>query len=166
VPFLTSAGLGRAEAANVVGWLGVSAMVGRMLTGFVIDRFHAPYVCAGVFLVEAVAYASLGFLPVHAARFSIMVIGLSHGAEVDCFTYCTARYFGIKSYGIVFGLLSTGAAIGNGIGPPLFGFVRDLTGSYRQPFLMDALFGVGAAVLLFLAGRYPFIVAASEKPAK
>jgi MFS family permease len=166
VPFLTNSGLGRAEAANVVGWLGVSAMVGRMVTGFVIDRFHAPYVCAGVFLVEAVAYASLGFIPVRSAQFSIMVIGLSHGAEVDCFTYCTARYFGIKSYGVVFGLLSVGAAIGNGIGPPLFGFVRDLTGSYREPFLMDALFGVGAAILLMFAGRHPFIAAASEKKAE
>lgn len=161
IPFLTSSGLGRAAAADMVGWLGVTAMLGRIATGFVIDRLHAPYVCAVVFLVEAAAFASLGLIDVHGARFPIMVIGLSHGAEVDCFTYCAARYFGIRSYGMVFGLLSVGAAIGNGLGPPLIGLVRDLSGSYPEAFCVDAAFGIVAALLLALAGRHPFL----ESPA-
>lgn len=157
VPFLTSGGLDRSQAANYVGLLGLTAMFGRMITGFIIDHLHAPFVCATVFVIEAAAFATLGVIEVRYAYVPIMVIGFAHGAEVDCFTYCTARYFGMKSYGVVFGLLSVMAAIGNGFGPLLFGFVRDLSKSYSNSFFMDAAFAIGAAILLVLAGRRPFL---------
>ncbi len=93
-------------------------MFGRMITGYSIGRLHAPFVCATVFIIEAAAFASLALIQCNTHWAPIMVIGFAHGAEVDCFAcHSTARYFGMKSYRVVFGLLSVMAAIGNGFGP-------------------------------------------------
>ncbi len=159
VSFLTAGGLNRVQAATYVGTLGITAMFGRLVTGYIIDRISAPVVCATVFVIESVAFCSLAVINVRYAFLPIMVIGCAHGAEVDCFAYCTARYFGLKSYGSIFALLSVLAAVGNGVGPLLFGVIQNLTNSYRDSYFTDGVLALGAASLLAVVARYPYLSA-------
>ena len=66
------------------------------------------------------------------------------GAEVDLVSYLAAKYFGMKHYGRIFGMLYSLLVLGAAISPILVGFSWDLTGNYNAAFL-------GAAIATFLS---------------
>ena len=66
-----------------------------------------------------------------------------------------ARYFGLRNYGRIYGLLYTGVALGAGPGPISFACLSQFTGSYLASFQAAmALFAFGGVSILLL-GRYP-----------
>src|SRR5438105_4506080 len=50
VPLLTDAGLSPASAAATMGIFGLATMTGRLLAGYLVDRFFAGYVATALFL--------------------------------------------------------------------------------------------------------------------
>ena len=68
--------------------------------------------------------------------------------------FLVARYFGMKSYGAVYGTLYGFFALGAGIGPVVFGRAFDATGSYDGPLIVSAFMLVAGAALLLTLGRY------------
>ena len=44
VPLLTDAGIPRAQAAATMGIFGLATLCGRLLAGYLVDRFFAAYV--------------------------------------------------------------------------------------------------------------------------
>ena len=162
VPLMVDAGMTRGEAAAHVGWLGVSVILGRLVAGYLIDRFWAPGVAAIMLSIPAVSALLLSqtildplLLPI-----SIGLIGLAAGAEFDLIAYLASRYFGTAHYAKIYGLLYAIFMLGAGIAPPVFGYCFDVFGSY-QPILQVAagLFIAGALVLLTL-GPYPRLAGA------
>jgi predicted MFS family arabinose efflux permease len=156
-PLLMDRGFQPQEAAKIAGVIGVSVILGRLLAGFLIDRFWAPLVTLPMLALPALACFLLAQpeVPAFAAILSAMLIGLAAGAETDLVAYLTARYFGLANYGRLYGLQYSVFGFASGISPFLFGKVFDVTGSY-QPILYAAavLFVLGAVALLAL-GRYP-----------
>ena len=156
-PLLMDRGFQPQEAAKIAGVIGVSVILGRLLAGFLIDRFWAPLVTLPMLALPALACFLLAQpeVPAFAAILSAMLIGLAAGAETDLVAYLTARYFGLANYGRLYGLQYSVFGFASGISPFLFGKVFDVTGSY-QPILYVAavLFVLGAVALLTL-GRYP-----------
>ena len=158
VPMLTDSdiGLDRNTALAIAGVQGVAIMLGRLGTGFLVDRFHPPYV-AGVFLAIpalGAALLTIGALPIWAMVIAVIIFGLAAGSEIDLIPYLTARFFGLKSYGKAYGLIYVIFYVGVGIGPVFYGKVFDVTGSY-----MLALY---ATIPLLLIGAG--IIAAMGKP--
>ena len=156
IPFLTASGLSRASAATYVGLLGVFSVTGRVVTGFVIDRLHVAFVCAIILLMEAVAFAAFGWFETRFVVMAISVTGFAFGGEISCMGYAIARYFGVKHYGAIYGLLSVVCGIGVGLGPPVFSFLREISGVYSVPFFVSAGLAVGAAAFFAILGIYPF----------
>lgn len=156
-PLLMDRGFEPREAARFAGVIGLSVMAGRLVAGFLIDRFWAPAVTLPMLALPAAACFLLAQPEVapSAAFLSAMLIGLAAGAETDLVAYLTARYFGLANYGRLYGLQYSIFGFASGLSPFLFGKVFDVTGSY-QPILYVAavLFVVGAVSLLSL-GRYP-----------
>src|SRR3546814_8768448 len=68
--------------------------------------------------------------------------------------YFTARYFGIKNYGRIYGFLYTGVALGAGLGPFCFAFLSDITGSYVASFQAALGLFLFGGVSILLLGRY------------
>jgi OFA family oxalate/formate antiporter-like MFS transporter len=83
------------------------------------------------------------------------MIGLATGAETDLVAYLTARYFGLRHYGRIYGVQYSVFALTSGIAPFTFGKVYDVYGSYL-PMLHVAMvtFVLGETLLLSM-GRYP-----------
>ena len=156
IPFLTDSGLNRSQAAMYSGLMGIALMVGRLITGVLMDRFHAPYVCAVLFLSEAVALAILGLFQAHYAPIAVFVIGFSLGAETNCIAYCTMRYFGLKSYCELSGIFNIAICIGHVFGPLSFSLVKNATGSYSIGFVVWGGLAAVGAVLFTLVGRRSF----------
>lgn len=163
-PLLIDRGFEPQDAAKFAGVIGVSIIVGRLVAGFLIDRFWAPLVTLPMLALPAVACLLLAKadVPAGAAVLSALLIGLAAGAETDLVAFLTARYFGLAHYGRLYGLQYAVFGFASGISPFIFGRVFDYYGTYR-PILFAAaiLFVVGATALLAL-GRYPVHTAAPE----
>lgn len=130
VPMLTDAGLTPARAGAIAGLLGLAVILGRALTGIVIDRVFAPRVALVIFASAACGcwLLALGGAPL--APYSAILVGLAMGAEVDLIGYFAARYFGLKSYGRIYGWLYAIFMSGTSIGPLIAGVAFDRFGNY------------------------------------
>jgi MFS family permease len=156
VPALTDAGFRPTAAAFVLSVYGVSLIVARLGIGWLLDRFWGPGIAAVILTSPMVACLILANHPTFAsAILASALIGAASGAELDLLAFFTARYFGIKSYGQIYGFLYTGVALGAGFGPVSFAYLSDVSGSYVASFYVAlALFGFGGLSILGL-GRYP-----------
>jgi MFS transporter, OFA family, oxalate/formate antiporter len=157
VPYLSDQGMTRAEAAVRPGLFGVSSLLGRIVTGFIFDRFRAPPVCAAIFLMAALAAAALAVFGVTYSTLFIIITGLALGSETDALGYLTVRYFGMRAYGEIATLFAVGLAIGNGIGPFAISRLRELSGGYEIPFLVVASLTGVASALMVLLGRHRYL---------
>ncbi|MFZ4603829.1 MAG: MFS transporter, partial [Caulobacterales bacterium] len=148
---------GAAEAVGLAALVGVAVIVGRIVGGYLIDRFWAPGVAAIFLSAPAIALWFLGApeMTRDMAMISIFLIGFGAGVEYDFMAYLVARYFGTRAYGAIYGSLYGFFAIGAGFGPPMFAAaVR--SGPAAVESLMHAAMGVlivGSVALLTL-GRY------------
>lgn len=144
-------------AASVLGIVAIGILVGRLLVGFLFDRFWAPGVAFPALLLPAIACWLLmgteaSFLHVAIGGF---LLGFAAGTESDVIAYLAAKYFGMAHYGRIYGVLYMPFAIGSAISPIAYGMVRDRTGSYDAILLVAmAMFAAGGALLLAM-GRYP-----------
>lgn len=144
-------------AAQVMGVVALGILSGRVIVGLLFDRFWAPGVAFPVLLLPAVACWLL--MGTGGTLGAVMVggfmLGFAAGAESDVIAYLAARYFGMKHYGRIYGVLYMPFGIGSAISPILYGLSRDGTGSYDQMLAAAmVMFAVGGALLLTM-GRYP-----------
>lgn len=153
---LTDKGFTAASAATVQGVYGLSIMLGRLVVGWLIDRYWAP----GVALVS-LSLPTIGCLILTGspdftwAVVAALLIGFAAGAELDLMAFFAARYFGLAHYAKIYSILYAILAVGSGTAPMLFARVFDLTSSYEISFMIAAgLFLFGAVIALAL-GRYP-----------
>ena len=162
VPLLTDRGIRADRAVVVFSGIGASLIVGRLLCGFLLDRFFGPHVAIAFVVLPALGVATLlaSRDPLLTA-FGAVLIGLGMGAEVDLIAYLQSRYFGLRAFGQIYGYLFAVFTIGSGLGPFAMGAAYDATGSYRPALIAFVVVLVCAAwLLLRLPRRYPFPVMA------
>lgn len=153
---LKTAGFARAEVVALVTLIGLSVTAGRLVGGWLIDRLWAPGVACVMIGLPAVACYLLASseLSVSAARGAIVMIGIASGVEYDLMAFLVARYFGMKSYGAIYGAQYGFFALGAGLAPVVFGRAFDNTGNYNSVLLLSAVFLIVGAASLLALGRY------------
>ncbi len=153
-PLLRDTGFSGSIAALLGSLFAISIAVGRMGTGFLLDRFWAPGVAAATFvvpLIGATIFLSADSPALLIAALAVFSFGIAQGAEGDFMAYLTPKFFGLKSYGVIFGSLLTFVSIALGLGAVLFGVIHDKTGSYKMALII--------AILAYLAGAFFILVA-------
>jgi len=131
VPLLCDGGMTLPRAAAVASIIGIGVILGRVLIGWTIDRLFAPYVAAVVFLITAIGCVLLDLAGADAAPISAFAVGLALGAEIDLIAYLTARYFGMRNYGFLYGSIYSMFSVGAAAGPVIVGYLFDWYGSYN-----------------------------------
>lgn len=152
-------------AALASSLIGAGSITGRLLSGYLLDRFFAPKVAAVTFGGVALAMALLGvFGRIHVALAAAFVIGLGFGAEGDIIAYLISRYFGLLSFGEIYGYAFSAFVITGGLGPLLMGVGLDRTGSYLIPLM--AFSAAALIAVLFVARLGPYRYGPSEVGAR
>lgn len=128
----TDGGIDPLKAAQITGLIGISSILGRLTTGFLIDRVNAAVVGAVAFVMPAIACGVLlaGGVNVWGATLAAILLGLTQGAEIDIFGYLTTRYFGLRNFGSLFGGVLLSLSVGTAFGPLLASQLFDLSGDY------------------------------------
>jgi MFS family permease len=157
VPLLTDRGFAIGQATSTLSAVGLSTIAGRLVSGYLLDRFFAPHVAAGLFLLPLAGVGILAAGPGGTALLiAAIALGFGLGVEVDVIGFMVSRYFGLRSYGAIYGCMFAIFTVGTGLGPVLMGLSFDRTHSYR---LALAVFGVAlvcASGLVSRLGRYTF----------
>lgn len=161
---LKGGGLDQATILHLTPFIGLSALTGRLTGGWLLDRFWAPGISLVILCAPGLScwLLSQGPLTFPAALGSIFLIGFAVGVEYDLMAFFVARYFGMRSYTAIYGILYVFFSIGAGLGPLMFGRSFDATGSYKT--ILQASFVmlvIGAASFLTL-GRYRRFAATPE----
>jgi MFS family permease len=164
VPLLTDAGIPRGQAAATLGVFGLATLCGRLLAGYLVDRFYAAYVATVLFLAPIAGFAFLytahGVLP----TFGVILLGLGLGTEIDLIAFLVSRYFGQRSFGQLYGYCFMAFGFGSAGGRFLGGYIYQQAHSYA-PALLGASGALVIAVLLVnLLGPYLYPVRHEVEP--
>jgi len=137
---------------NVVSLILASSIIGRLLMGWLADRFPRKYVMLLIYLIVASAIPLL----FAADRFGMIylfavVFGIGLGGDYMIIPLMAADLFGVRVLGRVMGIILTADGVAEATAPMLVGYLRDTGGDYTMGFYtLIALALAGAAAILFL----------------
>jgi len=159
VALLTDRGMAPHVATSLLIAVGLATLLGRLISGFLLDRIFAPRLAAAIFLIPLIGMTTLllGGASSAAGLAAAICFGFSLGAEVDIVGYLVSRYFGIRHYGEIYGYIFAIFTIGSGLGPYVMGLNFDQTGSYSVALgtFCGMLIVASATILSLGPYRYP-----------
>jgi predicted MFS family arabinose efflux permease len=157
IPILIDLGTSQTAAAYYASVGGMAGIAGKLVTGYLLDRFPARWVCGLTIAAGAVTFLLL-LLPERTAGIVLLAMainGYTAGSKLQMFGYLAAAYSGMRNFGAIYGTLSCVLAAGSGLGPVVAGLVFDQYGTY-VPFLYFGVVGTFfGAFLLAGLGPYP-----------
>ena len=130
-PMLGDRGVDPGTAARALSLIGIFLIFGRVLAGYLLDRFPpalVAFVCLAIssFGVAAIAFGVTG----PALYLAIGLIGFGIGAEFDFMSYFISRYFGMVSYGRIYGFVYGAFQTGGSVGPIMMAAIFEQSGTY------------------------------------
>lgn len=157
VPVLIAEGLTPGRAAATAGLLGIGSIIGRLCGGLLLDRFNGNIVAACSVLVPLIPATILIMTDQSMlwAGLACQVLGLSIGTEMDCCAYLSARHFGTRNFGALFGTINGLLLFGVGVAPFMANYIYDVTNSYDIALIGLIPLFVITAILFATLGRYP-----------
>ncbi len=143
------------NAASVLSLVLAFSIAGRLLIGWLADRFSKKYVMLLTYLLVA-AGIPLMFLGTTQLTLYVSgaIFGLGLGGDYMIIPLMTAEIFGTEVLGRLLGVILTAGGIAEAAAPWLIGRLRDATGSYRESCIV--LVGIallGSVAVLALPGR-------------
>jgi predicted MFS family arabinose efflux permease len=157
IPILTEAGVSRSNAALLAGLGGLAGIVGKLVTGALMDRYRANWVGGLTLGATALAFGLLldGVRTPVLIVVAMLVNGYAAGTKVQICSYLTSRYAGLRNFGAIFGFMGSLVALGSALGPLIAGMVYDATGGYTPFLVVGALGCLFAGFLILTLPRYP-----------
>ncbi|MEW6650900.1 MAG: OFA family MFS transporter, partial [Chloroflexota bacterium] len=130
---------------------------GRVLAGALSDKFGrravllASYIFQAIvifLLSQAVEGSWLASIPV-LALFSIL-IGVNYGAVMAVYPAITKDFYGLKNFGVNYGLVYTAWGLGGFMLSQIAGGINDATNTYTYAYFLSAGLLIVSAVMMYL----------------
>jgi len=142
----------QSEAANVISLVLLSSIVGRLLMGWLADKFQKKYVMILIYILVASAIPLLYFaLTPGVIYLFAFIFGMGLGGDYMIIPLMAAELFGVRVMGRIMGLVLTADGIAEALSPFLVGWLRDRSGSYANGFaalIFLAVIGIVAIAML------------------
>jgi MFS family permease len=140
------------EAARVASLVLASSLVGRLLMGWLADRYEKKNVMLLIYLLVAGSIPLLFFASTPGIIYLFAIIfGIGLGGDYMIIPLMAAELFGVKVMGRLMGVVLTADGVAEAVLPMLVGSLRDRTASYSVGFallIILALLGAMAIGLL------------------
>lgn len=148
----------QSNAAQVISLVLAFSIVGRVLMGWLADRFPKKLVMLLIYLLVAttIPFLFLNSRPIVVAP-AAALFGIGLGGDYMILPLVTAEIFGIGILGRLMGIIVTAGGVAEAASPWMIGRLRDGTGSYANGcvvLICLALLGAVAALAL-PKGRSP-----------
>ncbi|MFM0019453.1 MFS transporter [Paraburkholderia azotifigens] len=152
---LMDRGVSASDAARCASLVGLGILIGRLSSGLLVDRIHAPLVACLYFASGAIGFVLLRQIESYeGALIASILVGLAIGAEGDLLSYLTRVYLGMEKFGRFYGIVFSGYSLGAVLGPIATGRYFDVTKSYALPMQIAPFLLLAACLFLLSLGRY------------
>jgi len=143
------------DAAGVLSLVLAFSIGGRLLMGWLADRFSKKYVMLLTYLLVAAGIPLLFLGTTRLALYiSAAVFGIGLGGDYMIIPLMAAEIFGIEILGRLLGVILTAGGIADAAAPWLIGRLRDVTGSYFEScFVLVGMALLGGLAVLGLPAR-------------
>jgi MFS family permease len=143
------------DAASLLSLVLTFSVAGRLLIGWLADRFSKKYVMLLTYLLVAAGIPALFLGTTRLVVYiSAAIFGIGLGGDYMIIPLITAEIFGIEILGRLLGVILTAGGIAEAAAPWLIGRLRDSTGSYREScFVLLGIALLGALAALGLPSR-------------
>ena len=160
-PYFESVGYTRVEAATSVGYFTVLSLFGRIVGGWLMERFDGRFIIAGVLTSEVIALGVM-LKADPSAYWALLIFGLffgtAFGGMVPARPYMITSLFGLRAFGKIQGLLTFSSMPFGILAPWLLGYFFDCQEDYQM--------GVqGLVVVTALAIPFCFLLRLPPRPA-
>ena len=163
---LTDRGVSAGGAAIALSAMGGASLLGRIVTGWLLDWFFAGRVAFALLIAAASGTFVLSWAhSLATGALAAMLIGFGMGGEADVTPYLLSRYFGLRSFSTLYGLTWTAYAMAGAVGPMIMGRAFDMTGSYESLLGVLALLVLGVAALMLWLPAYRLSAIRGGSPA-
>jgi len=148
-------GMAQGLVAQVLSLVLAGSIVGRILMGWLADRWPRKRVMLLVYLIVAGAIPLLAMAPTTTALSAAgFLFGVGLGGDYMIIPLMAADLFGLKVMGRLMGIVLTADGVAEALVPMAVATIRDQTGSYTLGFaLLVALAALGALAVAFLPSQ-------------
>ena len=140
-------GMAQARMAEVLSLVLTGSLVGRILMGWLADRWPKKRVMLLIYLIVAASIPLLAASPTAGSlRGAAIVFGIGLGGDYMIIPLMAAELFGLRLMGRVMGIVLTADGIAEAAAPMAVATIRDRAGSYGPGFLLLVALAVAGAV--------------------
>ena len=166
VRIVSETGVPESSAVGIAATAGLAGIAGKLIVGWLLDRFQGSTIPFLSFACAALAHVLLlnRLDSPTALMLGAMTLGFSSGAGLQVTTYLVSRYAGMRNFGAVYGLISSMMMLGTALGPLIAGRVHDVTGSYAGLLMVAAPTVLVFALLYIGLGAYPDFARKPKEP--
>jgi MFS family permease len=138
--------------ARVLSLVLLSSIAGRLLMGWLADRYPKKYVMLLIYSIVAAAIPLLFYASVPGALILFaLVFGIGLGGDYMIIPLMAADLFGVRVLGRLMGVILTADGVAEALSPMIVAALRDRGASYSTGFAMlICLAAVGAAAVALL----------------
>jgi MFS family permease len=143
------------DAAGVLSLVLTFSIAGRLLMGWLADRFSKKYVMLLTYLLVAAGIPLLFLGTTRLVLYaSAAIFGIGLGGDYMIIPLMTAEIFGIEILGRLLGVILTAGGIAEAAAPWFIGRLRDATGNYTEScFVLVGIALLGGLAVLGLPAR-------------
>jgi len=145
-------GFTQGQAARILSLILIGSIVGRLLMGWLADRWPKKHVMLLIYAIVAATIPLLAFSPTPGtAQMAALLFGVGLGGDYMIIPLMAAELFGLRVLGRVMGIVLTADSVSEAVIPMGVATLRDHVGSYRPGFLfLITLAALGAIGVAFL----------------
>ena len=141
----------QSTAAYVLSLILISSLCGRLLMGWLADRFPKKHVMLLIYLIVGCSITLLFLASSRPFLYLFAVLfGIGLGGDYMIIPLMAAELFGVKVLGRLLGVVLTADGVAEALAPMMVARTRDSTGSYAIGFTILIALGVAGAVAVAL----------------
>jgi sugar phosphate permease len=147
--------LAQVDVDSTLSLILIGSLVGRLLMGWLADRWPKKRVMILIYIIVAAAIPPLFYATTpNALRVSAFLFGVGLGGDYMIIPLMAAELYGVAIMGRVMGIVLTADSVAESLVPMLVASLRDWTGSYGPGFVvLVTLAAIGAIAVSLLPSR-------------
>lgn len=140
------------QSANIISLVLLSSIIGRVLMGWLADKFQKKYVMILIYTLVAGSIPLLYFADTPGIIYLFaFIFGIGLGGDYMIIPLMAAELFGVRIMGRVMGLVLTADGLAEAFSPMLVAKLRDSSANYANGFavlIILAVIGIIAVAML------------------
>ena len=152
VPIVGDRGFSLTTGTAAVSVFALTTAAWQTACGRLLDKVHSPRVVVPMYILSIPGLYLLEFGgSTNLLIAGSVLLGITLGTQFGSLPFFIARYFGLRHFGVILGVMYSAVIAAQGITPVLLDYAFDVQNSYRDAMLVSmGVMGLGTLLLLML----------------